>query len=379
MAKANKNIPMKILHVLTLNGRSGEYGGPVRVAREQCQELNSRGHRTEIFSGAIKGSEPQPTTKTSESFVLVKPISQTLKLSSLWSWKLITPLSKLIRGSEIVHIHFARDLIPFLAALLSIIHRKPFITQTHGMIISDGRLSTRITDIFLTRRLINRSRLNLVLTNTEETALKVLKVKSQSIVLHNGVAIPPMNSKHVRSGKRIVFCSRLDKRKGLERFIALAEKYKKSNLKFEVYGPDGGELTSLISDIEKRNLSNVLEYRGSLPAENVQSMLHEVNLLVLPSKEEPFPMVILEALSVGTQVLIMPSCGFAKRLRDFEPAFVAVTDDLNGLIRSFDIMERLNFEIRDKEEVQAFCREEFSISMITDQLLDSYRRALLNA
>ena len=29
----------KVLHVLTLNGRNGEYGGPVRVARELCFEL----------------------------------------------------------------------------------------------------------------------------------------------------------------------------------------------------------------------------------------------------------------------------------------------------------------------------------------------------
>lgn len=379
MAKATENLPMKILHVLTLNGRNGEYGGPVRVAREQCQELNSRGHRTEIFSGAISGAEPQPNGKLSENFILVKPISQTFKVSSLWSWKLISPLSKSVKSSDIVHIHFARDLIPFLAALLSIIQRKPFITQTHGMIISDGRLSTRITDIFLTRPLINRSRLNLVLTNTEKTALKVLKVKSKSTVLPNGVAIPPKTSTHSRLAKRIVFCSRLDKRKGLERFIALAEKYRRSGFKFEVYGPDGGELISLISNIKQKKISNVLEYKGSLSAESVQMMLEEIDLLVLPSKDEPFPMVVLEALSVGTQVLIMPSCGFAKKLENFEPAFVAKTDDFNGLLRNFNQIADLNFEIRTKKEVQAFCRQAFSISKITDQLLDCYRRALLNA
>ena len=103
--------PISILHVLTLNGRNGEYGGPVRVARELCTELNSRGHATHIFSGALKGSEPVPKPGLLESFILVKPISRKLAVSSLWSWKIIKPLIKLINGSDVVHIHFARDLI----------------------------------------------------------------------------------------------------------------------------------------------------------------------------------------------------------------------------------------------------------------------------
>lgn len=379
MARATETRPLKILHVLTLNGRNGEYGGPVRVAREQCQELNSRGYRTEIFSGAMRGAEPEPNSKLSENFILVKPISQKFKVSSLWSWKLVRPLSKSVKGSDIVHIHFARDLIPFLAALLSIIYCKPFITQTHGMIISDRRLSTHITDFLIMKPLINRSKINLVLTDIEETALKVLKVKSKTAILPNGVAIPSISVNEFRSGKRIGFCSRLDKRKGIERFVALAENYRESTLKFEVYGPDGGELSSLITDIKERNISNVLEYKGSLPAESVQSMLEEIDLLILPSKDEPFPMVILEALSVGTQVLIMPSCGFAKKLKNFEPSFVSETDDFNGLLRNFNQIVGMNLRIRTKEEIQAFCQQAFSISNITDQLVECYRWALLNA
>ena len=105
---------LRILHVLTLNGRNGEYGGPVRVARELCQELNSRGHKTHIFSGALLGSEPAPGSELSESYIHVKPITKNLKVSSLWSWKLISPLKNLIRESDVIHIHFARDLVPFL-------------------------------------------------------------------------------------------------------------------------------------------------------------------------------------------------------------------------------------------------------------------------
>ncbi len=369
---------LNILHVLTLNGRNGEYGGPVRVARELCQELNSRGHKTHIFSGALLGSEPTPNPELSESFIHVKPITQKLKVSSLWSWKLIPPLKKLISKSDVIHIHFARDLVPFLAAFLAIILRKPFIAQTHGMIISDGRISTRVTDLLLTRPLINKSRLNLVLTDYEASAVKKIRIKSPSKKLPNGLAIRGEVPPHHNSIKRVVFCSRLDKRKGVDKFIELAEQFKESDLSFEIYGPDGGELNFIKSEIENRNISNILKYRGSLPSNEVQKILQDVDLLILPSKDEPFPMVVLESLAVGTQVLVMPSCGFASQLRDFEAAFVAESEDQNGLLNSFQKFVDSGFELKSREATRAFCRDSFGISSVTDQLVQNYKKALFN-
>ena len=369
---------LNILHVLTLNGRNGEYGGPVRVARELCQELNSRGHKTHIFSGALLDSEPTPNTELTESFIHVKPITQKLKVSSLWSWKMIPSLKKLISNSDIIHIHFARDLIPFLAAFLAINLRKPFITQTHGMILSDGRLSTRITDSLLTRPLINKSRLNLVLTDYEELALKKIRIKSPSTKLPNGLAIRGEVSTQNNLIKRVVFCSRLDKRKGVDKFIDLAELFRKSDLSFEIYGPDSGELNFVKSEIENKNISNILKYKGSLPSNEVQNMLQGVDLLILPSKDEPFPMIILESLAVGTQVLVMPSCGFASQLRDFEAAFVAESEDQNGLLNSFQKYVDSGFELKSREATRMFCRDRFGISSVTNQLIENYKKALFN-
>ncbi len=369
---------LNILHVLTLNGRNGEYGGPVRVARELCQDLNSRGHQTHIFSGALLGSEPTPSAELSESYIHVRPITQKLKVSSLWSWKLIPPLKKHISDSDLVHIHFARDLIPFLTAFLAIILRKPFITQTHGMIISDARMSTRLIDSLLTRPLINRSRVNLVLSDCEADAVSKLRIRPPLSIVPNGIAQSLDSIKSHNSTKRIVFCSRLDKRKGVDKFIDLAEQFKANGLSFEIYGPDGGELKFVKSEIKKRNISNILKYKGSLPSNEVQNMLQGVDLLILPSKDEPFPMVILESLAVGTQVLVMPSCGFARQLRDFESAFVAGSEDQKGILNAFQKFFDSGFDLKPREAIRAFCRDTFGISSVTDQLVQIYEKALGN-
>ncbi len=365
----------KVLHVLTLNGRNGEYGGPVRVARELCTELNKREYETHIFSGALSGSTPIPISGLSESFTLVKPITERLPVSSLWSWKIIKPLHKLIKNSDLIHIHFARDLIPFTAALISIILRKPFVTQTHGMIISDGRRSTRILDFLFTRPLINKSRTNFVLTEIELAAVSKLGIKSPSKILPNGIAVKNSVNSIANKSKRIVFCSRLDKRKGIEKFIELADAFRNSSYNFEIYGPDGGELSLVHSEIESRNLSRVLQYKGALQAHQVQEMISEIDLLVLPSKDEPFPMVILESLAVGIPVLIMPSCGFAKDLALFEPKFVSQSEDVAGLCSTFQKQLDDGFQSKSNDAILNYCNENFGISSVVDRLVATYGSA----
>ena len=367
---------LNILHILTLNGRNGEYGGPVRVAREHCFELNSRGHTTHIFSGALKGSEPIARPGLSESYVVVKPIIKKLPVSTLWSWKLLSHLTKKIKSVDVVHIHFARDLIPFLAIIISILNRKPFVTQTHGMIIPDSRKSARLVDFFLTKRLIKKSRVNLVLNEVELSAILKLGINVPCKVVPNGIAVPSNHKDRNKSTNRIGFCSRLEKRKGVDKFIEIAEIFQDAGLKFEIYGPDGGELSYVQSEMNSRQLIMALEYKGPLRADQVQSVLADIDLLILPSKDEPFPMVILEALAVGTPVLIMPSCGFAGKLKSFESSFVAETEDICGLVNSLKRQKSSGFQNKSHLEITNFCAKEFGIKNVVNQILDEYQKAL---
>jgi glycosyltransferase involved in cell wall biosynthesis len=375
--KVKKNpFHMTILHVLTLNGRNGEYGGPVRVARELCTELDRRGHSTHIFSGALSESQPVAKPGLIESYEIVEPIVRRLAVSSLWSWKIIKPLDELIQKSDIVHIHFARDLIPFLTAILSIFRGKPFVTQTHGMILSDDRLSTRILDFLITKPLINKSRTNFVLTDIELKSIQRLEVKSLTTILPNGISVELDPVKNDLASNRVVFCSRLEKRKGIDKFIALADSYRRSGIKFEIYGPDNGELAFVKQELISRKLSESVVYKGALQAQEVQNLLSKVDLLVLPSKNEPFPMVVLEALAVGTPVLVMPSCGFADILKKFEPSFVANSEDFLGLSGSFEKRLASRNLSKSREEIIDFCNQEFGISSVTDQLLLGYKEAV---
>jgi glycosyltransferase involved in cell wall biosynthesis len=366
----------RVLHVLTLNGRNGEYGGPVRVARELCMELNKRGYTTQIFSGVIKNSQPVSAPGLNESYVLVKPLWKKFRISSLWSWGLIRPLGRYIKSSDVVHIHFSRDLIPFLSAVLSIYYQKPYVTQTHGMIVYDGRFATRLIDKILTRPLLNKSSTNLVLTTTEASATMNLKIKSLSKEIPNGIDTNlPLQAKF-SSNRTVAFCARLEERKGVAKFIDLASNFRDSGIQFKIYGPDGGALNSAKQSINLQNLENSVKYEGAIPAEEVQTVLKEVDLLILPSKNEPYPMAVLEALAVGTPVLVMPSCGLAETLRNFEPSFVATSESLAGLLESFSKQLVEEFCNKSRKEIYEFCIEMFGIKDVVDSLLQVYKGSI---
>lgn len=60
----------------------------------------------------------------------------------------------------------------------------------------------------------------------------------------------------------------------------------------------------------------------------VVDRLARCSFLVLPSVDEPFPMIVLEALAVGRAVVITESCGLADFVRDNCGVVVPVDDPL---------------------------------------------------
>jgi glycosyltransferase involved in cell wall biosynthesis len=363
---------LRVLHVLTLSTKNGDYGGPVRVARELCRELSARRFDTEIFSGALKGNEPVPFEGSNESYVYVKSITKLYPLSTLWSWKLIFSLNQRIKHADLIHIHFARDLISFIAALLCLLNRKKYVTQSHGMIIPDYRLATRIIDSIFTIPFWKASSAIFVLQSQESSDVTKIYKNSKIKILPNGIAINQnFKGKKHEPFLRVAFCARLHPNKGIDQFLMLAKSQRKKPIKFEIYGPDGGELGRSLSFIREHDLSETVTYEGALATETVDSRLSAVDLLVLPSKYDPFPMVILEALSVGTPVLVMPTCAISSLLASYSRYFVAHESSIEGLIESFEDLTQSLPNI-SRESLIEFCTKNFSISKVCDDLTDVY-------
>jgi hypothetical protein len=97
MAKTRENLKsdaISVLHVLTLVGANGEYGGPVKVARELCEELARAGNTPKIIAGVHEHDTKLGDSAIPFTRVLVRPLVAALPFSSLWGRSVLRELHK---------------------------------------------------------------------------------------------------------------------------------------------------------------------------------------------------------------------------------------------------------------------------------------------
>ena len=311
---------IKVLHVLTLIGNNGQYGGPVTVARGIKSELQkSNKFEIKIIAGSLGSNENQ---FTDELLVAVRKLIPTKTVSSLFSIKIAIVLIREIRKSDLVHLHFARDVVQIFAGFISLILNKPYITQTHGMIRKKNFFITYMFDFLFIKPILRNAECNLVLTNNEKAQLKQILPKLKIIIIGNGIEYSYLRNPTQRREIVVVFCARLHKTKGLDIFIDLAKQMRdEPNVSFKVFGPDGGELSNLLNVISEKKYN--LTYGGALSPWEVERELRASDLLVLPSQYDPFPMIVLEALAIGLPVVVSSNCGQSVEVAKINKDYVA--------------------------------------------------------
>ena len=95
------------------------------------------------------------------------------------------------------------------------------------------------------------------------------------------------------------------------------------------YGPLENQL---IERIKRLNLEPLVLMRGSLPNEQVCELLASTLVLILPSIEERFGSVVIEAQAMGLPVIISDNCGCWDHLvRSGVNGFAVEPDNVEGL------------------------------------------------
>jgi glycosyltransferase involved in cell wall biosynthesis len=102
--------------------------------------------------------------------------------------------------------------------------------------------------------------------------------------------------------------------------------------------------------------------------------LSQTDIYVLPSVQEPFPMSVLEAMSLGKPVIITSSCGLADAVRSHDAGLVVGESDeeLEAAIEALlsDPCRRQTMGSNAAELVAS----RFSIRSVAASLMELYRR-----
>lgn len=371
---------MKVLHAFTLQSPDNAFGGPIRVALNLAHELESRKVEVSLVGGC-RGYEITPTEIEDINAHLfpVRQIHPKLGFSGLFSLKLLTWAWRNVKTYDLVHIHMARDLITLPIGLICRMRRIPFVIQGHGMIDPTEKLAGRILDTLLVKRLLTKSARLLYLTEQESKDFPEVAGKDLDNLafLPNGVpaqlgATPNDTS---ASNQTVSYISRLQERKRPHLFVQMAAKLIQEdvNCQFKIAGANEGELERVLEIIKTNGLSETVEYLGSQDHAGVIKLLQETSVLVLPSINEPFPMIVLEAISCAIPVVITDTCGLAPY----------ITRGTAGIVTDGSVdqlAEATNLILADlakySNNALTLAQTEFSMSHIGDELLAIYSAAI---
>ena len=365
---------MRILHVVTLHSSDNAFGGPVRVALNLANELTSQKNSVVLLAGSRGLYHTDTVEGVSAKLFPVQTIHPKLGFSGIFSWRLWIWAWRNVKSFDVVHLHLARDLVTLPVGLIAMLRKVPFVIQGHGMIDPTNKLLGRILDRLFTRKLLLRAESILYLTPTEENDIKEVSRNHNAKMsfLPNGVPLGGMEYDH--KARYVSFISRLQDRKHPEIFVQMAAilNTRGSEYEFRIAGADEGRLAQTLEAIRVTNLGAQIEYLGSLEHEGVLELLSQTKILVLPSVNEPFPMIILEALSQSVPVVITGSCGLAPYITKGKAGIVTDRSPENIA----EAVQTIMADIQTfSENAQRLSRSDFSMTQIVEQLNQHYELA----
>jgi glycosyltransferase involved in cell wall biosynthesis len=252
---------------------------------------------------------------------------------------------------DAVHVHLSRDLVTAPSARLAIRLGFKLVTQTHGMVMPDIRIKSRIFDRVWTRAVLTHASARLALTHAERSGVRQVVGNDATVeLIANGIqSHAPVGRVVATTPPEVIFLARLHPRKRVMTFARSVRQLVRTGVlaNFRVIGPDEGDLSELLAFIQSEDLTDNLAYEGTISSGAAPGRLSGAAVYVLPSFGEIFPMTVLEALSVGTPVVLTEDCGISPLLKSLDAAVVvsgseqSLTEAIAHLLTDFTRADQL--------------------------------------
>lgn len=255
-------------------------------------------------------------------------------------------------GPDFYFLPFLEKRIPKIKELHATRHFQQFHLGTKAKVMKN--LIDRILSYFN----------SIVLLNEDETAYYPQK---------NIIIIPNPTERDERtcelSQKKIIAAGRVSYQKNFEDLIAVASELKKNGFDWEIhiYGEDYlGKKEQLQILIDLKDLGDYIKFKGV--SSDLKETFLDYSIYAMTSNHETFPMVLLEALSLGLPIISYDCYTGPSRI---------ISDGSDGFLVPFGnvqvFVERLEQLMVDDELRKAFGKaakmnaERFEISVIMEQ------------
>jgi glycosyltransferase involved in cell wall biosynthesis len=301
-------------------------------------------------------------------------------------------LGPLIESADIVHVHALWEEIQHRASRLARRFNRPYLFTPHGMLdpwsLSQRRLKKQIyMAVRLRRDLVRASALHFA-DERERDLAAALKLSTPALVekhiidLSEFQTLPPrgqFRARHPQLADRpiILFLSRLHPKKGLDLLIPAFAKLKHKDARLVLAGPAEPQYQKQLTGLAQAHgiLDRVL-FTGMLYGTDRVAAMADADVFILPSRQENFGIVVIEALASGTPVVISDQVNIHPQITQAHVGQVVPLD----IDRTWQALE--NYLSNETERAQAaalarpFVWRTYDRTQIAGHWIEYYRQLL---
>lgn len=199
-------------------------------------------------------------------------------------------------------------------------------------------------------------------------------ITSKSHVIYNGTDLSdlspnPFPDREGEQGVGLLSVGRMVPKKGFDVLLRALSQCHRLKLRLIGDGPERNALEILARDL---GLREWVEFRGSLKRDEVIRAMASSRAVIVPSRQEPFGLVALEAMAAGKPVIAARVGGLPEVLDDAD-AMLVPPDDPAALAQAIaSLSARLEREPMFGARNRAIAAR-FSVKRMTDAYLSIYR------
>lgn len=219
---------------------------------------------------------------------------------------------------DVIHSH---DWLTYPAGVFAKhISGKPLVIHVHATDFDRSRGNVNPTVYAIERRGMDEA--DHIMCVSELTRRTVIEKYGQHpdkvSTVHNAVEpLPDPDAfvKHERKDKIVTFLGRITMQKGPEYFVEAAARVleKTDGVRFVMAG-NGDMMNKMIDLVAKRGIADKFHFPGFMRGRQVQEILADSDVYIMPSVSEPFGISPLEAMQVGCPSIISRQSGCAEIL-----------------------------------------------------------------
>ncbi|MFC1680381.1 glycosyltransferase [Pseudomonadota bacterium] len=327
---------MRVAHVVPTYYPATRYGGPIRSVHGLCKALVDLGHDVSVYTTNVDGNgslSGDYGKNTDLDGVKVNYYECGVGRRIYRAPKLAADLSECIMVYDVIHLHSVFLWPTYVAARLANGGNIPYVISPRGMLVPElirrrGRIRKLLWISLVERKSLEQAAMVHVTSDLERVELQSFNFRLKNVVVvPNGVSMPKRtqsNGGDIRGSlvSVVLFLGRINWKKGLDRLIESIP-HTKTKCQFLFAGNDDEGYSEILREkAERLGVSERVEFVGEVDDDQKWILLSQATVVVLPSYQENFGNVVLEAMATSKPVLVTAEVGAASIVEEARAGIV---------------------------------------------------------